>query len=113
MEAAGLSPVTLSVEAADPQGAATLARGLDACDPALVLLGGTLAESGGALLAGVRDGLRRATSRAGGSTPTVALGTLGPRAEALGAVAIARRSLDLAVGGPGRGPRARAERVGG
>ena len=41
MEAAGLSPVTLSVEAADPQGAATLARGLDACDPALVLLFGS------------------------------------------------------------------------
>ena len=41
MEGAGLSPVTLGVEAEDPQAAATLARGLEGCDPALVLLFGS------------------------------------------------------------------------
>lgn len=41
MKRGGFSPVTLSVAAADPQGAETLARGLADCDPALVLLFGS------------------------------------------------------------------------
>lgn len=41
MTDAGSSPLTLSVRADEPRGAAKLARGLSVCDPALVLLFGS------------------------------------------------------------------------
>lgn len=49
MQASGLAPVTLSVEAHDPDGAEVLVRGLSDCDPELVLMFGSPRGALGAL----------------------------------------------------------------
>ncbi|MHA3702679.1 ROK family transcriptional regulator [Jatrophihabitans sp. YIM 134969] len=64
-------------------------------NPGAVVVGGTLAQTGAALLTGVREGLARTTSPATDLVPTVRPGRLGPRAEALGAVAAALTAVRL------------------
>ena len=73
MDETAISPVTLGVEAADPQGAATLARGLSGCDPALVLLFGsprTALDPLARQLAGMLPGARIAGCSSAGEIGT-------------------------------------------
>jgi predicted NBD/HSP70 family sugar kinase len=61
-------------------------------DPGLVIVGGELATTGDALLDPIRDSIDRETSRAAGHPYAVMAGALGPRAEVLGAAALAMDS---------------------
>jgi predicted NBD/HSP70 family sugar kinase len=64
-------------------------------NPKLIVVGGTLAQTGEALLTGVADGLVQHVSPVTGTAPQVVRGALGVRAEALGAVMVAGYAADL------------------
>jgi predicted NBD/HSP70 family sugar kinase len=61
-------------------------------DPSLIVVGGTLAETGEPLLCGIRDTLGRGLSPVAPQPPVIVPGELGTRAEALGAVVAAGRA---------------------
>jgi predicted NBD/HSP70 family sugar kinase len=61
-------------------------------DPRLVIVGGKASAAGEVLLGAVRNGLRRRLSPAIAGSMKVVPGTLGDRAELLGAIALAGRS---------------------
>jgi predicted NBD/HSP70 family sugar kinase len=61
-------------------------------DPGLVIVGGKLAAAGEPLLDGVREVLARRLPPAISQGVVVTTGSLGARAEVLGAVALATRS---------------------
>lgn len=58
-------------------------------NPKLIVVGGTLAQTGAPLLNGIQDSLTHALAPVTNQPPEIVLGALGPRAEALGAVTIA------------------------
>jgi predicted NBD/HSP70 family sugar kinase len=64
-------------------------------NPKLIVVGGTLAQTGEPLLAGIRDTLTRSVSPVTNRTPEIRPGALGTRAEALGAVIIAGDAAGL------------------
>ena len=73
---------------------------LTTLSPAAVVVGGELTHGGEALLTGLRDALgRSALPRASAPTPVVAA-ELGPRAEVLGALALARRKSTTVLTNP-------------
>ncbi|MDQ4504147.1 ROK family transcriptional regulator [Sinomonas sp. ASV322] len=64
-------------------------------NPEVIVLGGPLAELGDLLLDPVRRGLRRHAVPVIGQTTTVAMSSLGTRAEVLGAVALVFQHADI------------------
>lgn len=64
-------------------------------NPEVVLLAGPLTEVGGLLLAATRRGLERATPPVVAASTTLALETLGARAEALGAAGAAHEAAQV------------------
>ncbi|MET7992426.1 ROK family protein [Amycolatopsis sp. NPDC005232] len=64
-------------------------------NPKLVVVGGTLAQTGEPLLTGIRETLARNVSPVTNRTPEVLPGALGTGAEALGAVITANQFADL------------------
>ncbi|MBS43338.1 MAG: transcriptional regulator [Nocardioides sp.] len=77
-----------------------LASIVNLLNPAIVVIGGNLAEAGDLLLEPARTGLRRHALDAVGQTP-LAAGSLGSRASLVGAVLLAAERTDLAVGSEG------------
>lgn len=70
-----------------------LASSLNLINPEVLVVGGSLAGLGDLLLDPIRRGLLRHAIPAVGDTTVVAMSSLGERAEALGGVALALRSL--------------------
>jgi predicted NBD/HSP70 family sugar kinase len=64
-------------------------------NPKLIVVGGTLAQTGAPLLHGIRETLTRTMSPVTTRTPDVVPGRLGTRAEALGAVITANQAAGL------------------
>jgi predicted NBD/HSP70 family sugar kinase len=64
-------------------------------NPKLIVIGGTLAQTGEPLLNGIRDTLSRDMSPVTTRTPALVRGELGDRAEALGAVIAANQAAQL------------------
>lgn len=64
-------------------------------NPRLIVVGGALAQTGEALLAGIRDTLGHGLSPVTGRGPEVVPGALGTRAEALGALTLAGHAAEL------------------
>ncbi len=69
-----------------------LASACTMLNPELIVIGGTLAQTGTPLLDGVRDSLNRYMSSVSDRAPSVVAGALGSRAEALGAIIVARQA---------------------
>jgi predicted NBD/HSP70 family sugar kinase len=72
-----------------------LANSLNLIGPELIVIGGSLAELGEILLGGIRRGLMRYAVPVMGENTSVVMSSLGDRAEALGAAALAIRQISL------------------